>query len=293
MKQRILFFLVLLIAISSTIAFQISKKSKIIESMIYFPIHGSISFSLANTSVNLLKKENQQQYSIIWSVQSSLTEKAYLRQDVSLLFVNGRLYDLLGEWQQQVQDISLQKQLSLKDSAKLNVISFHHGEIHEKDQPIKSAQLMSAAKMYIVDSKNKPLHSFITPVTKTDRDWQKLLDKTVANEQQNILNSAKNKYNLNLDDYDIMLLTELVKLNEEPLANFTTAQTQKIVGELWEGLYKNYYLNIKKADGTTVSPIGSTIPLLLFSKNNEKLLILFESTNEEIFLLRQSLPNSH
>lgn len=50
------------------------------------------------------------------------------------------------------------------------------------------------------------------------------------------------------DDYYHLYLPELVQYNEQPFMDLTTNETEMMIGNLWEGLYKNYFLGIKKTE---------------------------------------------
>lgn len=289
MKQVIVLAIVLAIALVATIIFQVKNHSQAEESMIYFPIHETMTFESANTAVNILGPTSNGRYSILWRVHSILKERVYLRQDISLLFFNGRLRDLQGEWKQKAKEISMQKKIVAKETAIIKVISFHHGEIHEANERITSTQWMSSDHVYVINNKYDPFQSFSVPKTKTAREWKHLLDNAVNAQDEQLLRKSAKLFSLATKDYEIMPLTEISVLNEEPLRGFSMEQTEKIVGELWEGLYKNYFLRIKKADGTIISPINSTIPLLLIAKDQTHLLIIFEDATGEVILLRQSL----
>ncbi|MFJ5758012.1 hypothetical protein ACIQAA_02440 [Neobacillus sp. NPDC093182] len=52
---------------------------------------------------------------------------------------------------------------------------------------------------------------------------------------------------------------------------------------------KNYILGIKKADGTSEDPIGSTLPLILIATDKTHLLVLTETASGEPILLRQMM----
>ena len=98
-------------------------------------------------------------------------------------------------------------------------------------------------------------------------------------------------YSFDLDQYTTIPLTSIYQYEEVPLPGFNKEQTQAIIGRLWEGLYKNYFLGVKKQDGTTIDPIGSTIPLILVSTDQTHLLVVSELKDDDIMLLKQQIPH--
>lgn len=288
--KRIISFGVIICLI--VISFLLKNNEQVQESMIYFPLDQTVSFNLANSSLNLIKNNQKDKYEIVWTVNSSLSEDAYLRQDISMLFVNGRLYDTINEWKRRSKEIAVQKKFTLTDTALLDVISFHHGELHGTNAPITSAQYYSAAKMYVIDSKYEPIHSFSIPKTASDEEWVQILTNKLTKSETKHLQTVQANLKINLNDYYIVPLTDFDNFQKILTDNVTITKANQIIGQLWEGLYKNYFLNIKKADGTTISPIGSTIPLLLLNKTIDNLIVSFETGDGDFQYLYQNLANS-
>ena len=102
-------------------------------------------------------------------------------------------------------------------------------------------------------------------------------------------NKGIRHYTIHLHDYQAIPFTLFNENAKSGLSGFSKASSNRIVGQLWEGLYKNYFLGIKKADGTIISPIGSAIPLILLAKNKSHILVLTETVNGEPILLRQMI----
>lgn len=102
------------------------------------------------------------------------------------------------------------------------------------------------------------------------------------------LSSSIKKFHISPEQYHTkLLLTDLINYNDAPLPNFSKEQSAKIIGQLTEGLYKNYFLGVIKEDGTIADPIGSSIPVLLINDNH--LLILFTTVDGESIVLRQQI----
>ena len=260
------------------------------ESFTYFPANQNAYFQAANTSLTMLDPSNGE-YIILWRIGSVLDRKAYLRQDISFLFSNGLLVDSMGkEWKQQTNIIHVEKKVVQNESANYKAISFHHAEIHSNDS-ITSSQKMTYDELYVLDSKFSTLHSFHHPTNKEEQEWQSIIDNLIQQRLQSSLEKAQKSLGINPELYVIFPLTVLYQYEEKPLQGYSVKETKEIIGRLWEGLYKNYFLGIQKKDGTTTDPRGSTIPLILISKNKSHLLVISQLLNGEVVSLRQQIPS--
>jgi hypothetical protein len=260
------------------------------ESFTYFPANQNAYFQTAETSLTMLDQSNEG-YTILWRTGSVLDRKAYLRQDISFLFGNGFLVDSMGkEWKQQTDKIKLEKKVVQNESANYKAISFHHAEIHSNDS-ITSSQKMTYDDLYVLDSKFSTLHSFHQPTNNEEQEWKKIIDNLIQQRLQVSLEKAQKTLGINPDHYTIFPLTDLYQYEERPLQGFSVQETKEIIGRLWEGVYKNYFLGIQKKDGTTTDPRGSTIPLILISKDKSHLLVISQLLNGEVVSLRQQIPS--
>ena len=265
-------------------------KNQVEESFTYFPADQNAHFEATGTSLTLMDKSNKG-YTLLWRIGSVLDRKAYLRQDISFLFKNGILIDSMGkEWKQQTDKINWQKKVVQKDSANYKAISFHHGEIHSNDS-ITSSQKITNDELYVLDSKFSTLHSFHQPTNKEEQEWKNVIDNLIQQRLQVSLENAQKTFNINPKNYTILSLTDIYQYEEKPIQGFNTQETKEIIGRLWEGLYKNYFLGIQKKDGTTTDPRGSTIPLILISKDRSHLFVISQLMDGEVVSLRQQIPN--
>ncbi len=263
------------------------------ESITYFPIDPKISFREANTTITLLKKAANGQYTYIWKLTSTLDRKAYLRQDAGLLFSNGRLTAVLRGWEQNTDYLKQEKMITAEQSGILQAIAFHYAELHHHNQ-IFSSQRISSDQLYVINpSAGYPLHSFRSPSSKEEQEWKNRLDTQTSMMLHYSWERGIRFFSINPDQYDHFPLTELNEKKLDSLAGLSKNKTKAIIGRLWEGLYKNYLLGIKKADGTIEKPIGSTVPLILISTDKTHLLVLTESAQGESILLRQMIEYEH
>jgi len=259
------------------------------ESFTYFPTDQKASFHTADTSLTLIG-EAANGYTIKWEVSSVLDRKAYLRQDISLLYVNGLLKEKIGQdWKQEEDKIHLDKKIQQDDSANFKAISFHHAELHRNGR-ITSTQKITHDDLYVLHSTDAPLHSFHQPIGKEDKEWKFVIDQIIQNRLKLALQKAEGKFNINHDQYTVIPLTDMYQFEASTLPGFNEQETKKILGRLWEGIYKNYFLGIKGMDGTTIDPVGSTIPLILIANDQSHLFVISELKNGEAMILRQQIP---
>lgn len=111
------------------------------ETIKFFPLDPSVEFTSADTHLSLVEQTGNDQYLMKWETESQLSKPAYLRQDVSLLYMDGKLKGVKGLWKQEEQNIVLQLEFEESDSTHFEAVTFHYGEIHnDKDNDIKSVQ---------------------------------------------------------------------------------------------------------------------------------------------------------
>jgi hypothetical protein len=269
-------YLVLVGFILVILAFSIHqyKNPNVQESITYFPIDPKVAFKTAQTTLTVLNKPAN---TIVWKEHSTLDRKAYLRQDAALLYANGRLIDELWNWKQNTAIIDQEKRITMGESVLLQAITFHHAELHENDNQIFSSQAMSSAQLYFITSQAD------------EANMKKQLDEQTERMLQLNWNKGLRHFSINLNNYRAFPLSQFNELAKDTLPGFTKPETGTIVGNLWEGLYKNYILGIKKADGTIENPKGSTLPLILIANDKTHLLVLTETSSGEPILLRQMM----
>jgi hypothetical protein len=265
-----------------------SKEPPVRESIIFFPLDPNVTFTKADTRLVLKPKKKNNKYVLLWHTMSSLDRKVYLRQDISLLFANGRLLETLSKWKENSQTLLQEKTVKEKNSQLFQAISFHYGEIHD-GETIRSSQKMSGDYLYVIDSAYSPLMSFRQARTTEQKEWENVLNQTTRQFLDYKTKQLVSHFSIREKNYYHFYLSELIVYNEQPFPDLSMEKTQKIIGNLWEGLYKNYFLGIKKKNGTIISPIGSTMPTILISKDYTHLVVLFETRDEEKIQLIQQI----
>jgi hypothetical protein len=257
-----------------TFVFYQHTNPQVQESITYFPIDPNVTFKTAETTLTLM---NQQANTILWKEHSILDRKAYLRQDAALLYANGRLLEGLWNWKQHTAVLEQEKKITMDQSTFLQAITFHHAELHDKEDQISSSQTMSSSQLYFIT----------TPADEVN--IKKQLDQQTERMLQLSWNKGLRHFSINLKNYQAFPLSQFNEQAKDALPGFTKSETAAVVGNLWEGLYKNYLLGIKKADGSSESSKGSTLPLILVASDKTHLLVLTETASGEPILLRQMM----
>ncbi|WP_228275759.1 hypothetical protein [Gracilibacillus oryzae] len=266
----------------------IFAENKTSETMKFFPIDETIQFTEAETNLSLLQQLSNDQYQIRWVSSSKMNEPVYLRQDISILYMDGILIGMKGLWKEEEKDITLKLDFEESDSSHFQAISYHHGEVHYPNDIIKSAQTMSYDDLYVIDSPYSPLEAFQKAETDLQKNWQETLDHATNQQLHFRWKQWMDAEKINPDNYDLIPLTSLYLYNEQPITGLTQDQTDRVIGQLWEGLYREYILPFSQKKIIS----QHVIPIILIDKNREYLLVLFKDENNQRKLLKQNITKS-
>src|SRR5690606_37843166 len=117
-----------------------------------------------------------------------------------------------------------------------------------------------------------------------EKKWERNLNKITEQQLNNHWNRLINQLDIQINEYDRIPLAELVQYENKPLPGRTEAETKKIIGQLWEGLYKNYIVLLKEEENLKNEHY---MPLILIAKNNDHLLIIFELNKKSQKLIQK------
>ncbi|QHE52963.1 hypothetical protein [Pontibacillus sp. HMF3514] len=282
---------VLIIILCHIIAFigvLVLKPNKEVSVVKFFPLDEVKRFDETFTDLTLLSESDEDEYDFMWKTVSTLEEPVYLRQDVSLLYMDGHLKGVLSKWKENGQNLFQEQKIHGEDSSHYQAVTFHHGEIHYPDDKIKSIQDMSRAELYVIDSPLTPLESFTSPQNQSQEDWKRKLDHATEQQLNYQWNQLIEHYQIPKEQYEIIPLTELPDYETKPFPKLTAEQTQQVIGQLWEGLYKNYVLQFTD---DSKEDINSYVPLVLVDRDGKHLLVLFEDMNQRKQRLIQYYPD--
>ncbi|GAA5415505.1 hypothetical protein Pryu01_00530 [Paraliobacillus ryukyuensis] len=273
MRYHLMIILFLLVGL----LFFIIQSLQSVTTIKYFPFDSSVTFTKAETALNFLTESNQHKYKIEWETKSVVDRPVYLRQDLSLLYVDGRLKGMQSKWQEETDTIDLKASINGEGSSHYQAITYHHAEVHYPEDIIKSVQKISSDELYVFDSAYRPLESFQTPEDHSQQEWKQALDHAATQQLSVHWNKLIDHFELKKEDYYYIPLTFIAQYETKPIPSLTAEDTKRVIAQLWEGLYTNYILPFDQAD-----PIkDSFIPLVLFAKDGTHLKVLYQDQNGE------------
>src|SRR5699024_712001 len=226
----------------------------------YFPIDYDRTFTSAESSLT----PTNEQYTIDWASHSTSEDSLYLRQDVSLLFRNGALVGVLNKWLQNTTTIEQKQPVTIRPNAVVQTISFHHGERHD-NETITSIQAMSTDELYMLKN-----NSFKTPKTYGQTQAVTELDQQIKHQLHMYWEELMNHFNINEEEYSSIPLTEIVNFDQYLSDTVSEKASDRIIGQLWEGLYKNYILAAVEANS------NDFMPIILLANDQTHLFILYK-----------------
>ncbi|WP_047984132.1 hypothetical protein [Ornithinibacillus californiensis] len=272
--------LIILLFISITTAgIYYAQEVKSTPTITYFPIDYRTSFDSAKTNLELYSSDDNNAYEILWHVKSKSETPMYLRQDVSLLFADGKLMGMRSQWRENTDTIQFREKFSSDKNHQWETITFHYGEIHTNED-INSIQHMSHDQLYVFKEHTRFIgfHS-----NQSNLITKLLLDESM---KENLLAHWQDllfHFHLDINNYYSIPLTSLYRYQENPLPTLNQKNTDRVIGQLWEGLYKNYIIpNIDSKEN-----LNSFMPLILIDKNGESLLVIYEINGKKEKLIQK------
>ncbi|HHU19490.1 MAG TPA: hypothetical protein GXZ58_04485 [Bacilli bacterium] len=260
MRNFIVLFLSFILII--IMAYQLNQLT--ITTLNYFPIDSEATFSKTATKLTVNRSDNERSI-LTWEIVSSHELNSYLNQDVGLLFKDGQLVSVQSKWSQTTSQLSQKTDLLALPNSLYQAISYHYLELHHPASQIMSANQMSTAQLYVTDS-----DSFQTPNTKQE----KMVADKLINNTNKILEKNWSElidyYQIDPNLYYQIPLIKLTQYQKTPLPGLTEADSNRVIAQLWEGLYKNYLLRIREQQIN-----GGFMPLILLAKNHQHLYVLF------------------
>lgn len=282
MRKSLFFSLLTLFVLVAGIVYMFKVNS--LPAITYFPIDEKNTFEDAHSELEFTHRNNNDSYDVTWTSSSKSSQSMYLRQDASLLFANGRLRGIRSKWVEDTASIQLKEKLHSKDDNFFQIISYHHGEIHYPDDEIKSIQHMSHDALYVIKSATNKFNAFRSPENDEESNKKSEFDKATKKQLLYQWKQLLTHFNINEASYIAVPLTHLYTYNEKELPGTTQEETDQIIGQLWEGLYKNY---IVPAANTKKNTSPNYVPLILFDKDQSHLIVLFELNGKKEKLIQK------
>jgi len=285
-RNSALIWIILLSLLTAIFLYFLNHRVDTEESMTYFPEDTQIHFKTKQTTLTIKRQKHSSK--LLWATLSKTTTPSYLRQDISLLYKNGRLVNILNKWQQNAQTLEQQKQLTLTSTSYYEAITAHYTETHYPSNIIKSKTNMSYERLAVMGNHTQNWASFHLPTTRLEIQWNDQLTQALQKQNQILLQQAVEKYQIPVQEYDVFPLTHLHIFDHNTLPGLNKKTTHRVVSQLWEGLYNHYILGIEHTNHDRESAIGSHIPLILYHKNADKLLVVIKTAQGHLVLLKQS-----
>jgi hypothetical protein len=290
MLKRYSVWLLLGAFLAAYLLYSSEKDAASINSLTYFPRDPAIHFLTATTSLRQSANEDSGTgYKIHWTTSSETNQAVYLRQDVSLLFQNGMLIQVNNQWKQQVKALTFSKTLSLNKESYFEALTDHYAEHHPKNSDITSQDVMSWDHLFVMTKGLETPQSFTFPTNSRESEFKNRLTAAISKKQSKILEQAAKTYHLKLNAYDVFPLSHIATYQQNPLPGLTEITSRRVISLLWEGLYKNYILGIQVKGPSLESPIGSDMPLILYKKSGDQILVLIHSKSGQLFILKQAI----
>lgn len=279
-------YITIIIAFVIVLFVLILYPNKTVPTITYFPLDPEGEFQKATNTLHLHQKDKSNAYSVSWENYSKSKEPLYLRQDVSVLFKDGKLIGVKSIWKENESTIDFRETFQFKKDHLFQSLTLHYGEKHYPKDVINSLQQMSYSELVVKGTKKDGFMLFQQP--KENQDWQsdKELQKNIKGNLLHHWHRLTSHFNIDLAQYEVVPLTELYQFEDTALMSFTQSQTDEIIAKLWEGLYKNYIIPISEEKDTSSD---SYVPLILFEKHEHHILVLFE-LNGEMMKLKQIYP---
>jgi hypothetical protein len=286
LKKVLIAIIVIVALITGSLLYNLpSLNETFLETITNLPIDEKKKFVNANTSLILINQNDEDEYTLEWKTNSEIDEKLSIGHDISILFEDGRLKETLAKTKENSNKLSQTAKIAGEDSGHFEAITFHYGQIDYPNDIKKSVQSMSYDQIYILDSPLSAIEYFKSPKTPSEEEGKRVLDTIIKQNLEYTWEELIDFFEININNYHSVPLTSLYEYNYLPLPNLTMEDTQEMVAYTWTSLYQHYFLGIEKYDGKTVSPIGSSVPLILYHHTYSHIIIIFTSKDGEKYHL--------
>lgn len=246
------------------------------QSTSLYPIDKNISFIEYETSIEFLDKKKND-YSLQVTTYSKTNEPSNTRQDLALLFIDGVFVDSLANRIDQTDIIEQQQVITESQSARFDVITFHHSQRQDHSGDMLFQYELSHDHAYVLSSPITSVNLFRQPRTNTQKQWQGMLDRTITKEWNRQWQSLIEYYSLNADDYERIAVLHLPDFVERQLSASSKRSLKSIIGLIWYDLYHQYILGKVNNSNQPINTKGSTMPVILLAKDFSHYHILFQT----------------
>lgn len=263
MKKSFAFILLTILIISVIAATNTS-----VPTITYFPPDQTVTFQEQN---NELDYANNQLH---WKTTSTTSEPTYLRQDIAMLYRDGVFLGFTNQWKSNQQTLTFEHLFSKPSSGIYESISYHYSETHNNDD-IRSAALMDYSFLQLdcvntnCQVESNQLKDSVHYNNKVQHHW----DELIAH------------FSIDKHLFTKMSITHLFRYKDQPLPTLSQQETDKVINQLWEGIYANYIIALMD---TNEKQRAHYIPLVLIK--NDEIQILYEINGKKEQLIQKINP---
>jgi hypothetical protein len=218
-----------------------------------------------------------------------------LVQDLSLVYSNGRLIEKRYGYQEESAFLEQRFVHSSEGSHRYDVISFHHALFEDNKGELNSGIHLSADQVYVLSSAFQPTLLFHRSQTNTQKQWQRILDHAISEQWRYHWQYLLSFFQIESNQYEIIPLNQLNRFYQEkmtPTSHFQKpSQFLNLLGRIWEDIYVYYYIGQQAHTDSLLNTQGSSMPVILISKNGSGFKILFRASDgQEVMIERNISP---
>lgn len=245
----------------------------------YFPGHERIRFLKMETQLQSDRDTGTLQLDTFSRTQ----EKNNLMQNFSLLYRNNQLVSILNHWEKNTAVLSSIKETGLEPGF-YEGLTVHQAELH-LNESIYGRERYSQDQLMVL-KQNGSYSAFRQPSNRQEALAFADYNRRVEQQRTQLLQRVAQNDHIRISDYRVIPLNELTDKTLTKVFPFSEAKAERIAGQLWEGLYKNFVRGIQLTQEQGVQAIGSTLPLLLIAPDH--MLIVIRAQSGQMVLLRQN-----
>ncbi|MFT8317512.1 MAG: hypothetical protein ABF651_04450 [Sporolactobacillus sp.] len=245
----------------------------------YFPeAEPSLKLS-GKTQIHL----HPQAQALTWRIQSHSASPVYLLQNFSLLYRNNQLIAINNVWKQQVRSLLTVKHLQA-EAGYFQGLSVHQAEEHNGEK-VRGREVFSSDQLFVMKKGDRWFAFSDQHWTSAEKYYAGQLTSEINQQQAALTQKAAKIYGFNPSDYKMVLLSDLNETNADRFFPGSPADSRRIAGQLWEGLYKTMVRGFDMGEAQYEPVKGSSLPILLIGRDH--LLVVIESSAQRVIVLKQ------
>lgn len=211
---------------------------------------------------------------------SQTNKPTLFRQDHILLFQDGVLVSKSIQNEDNVDTVIQKTETSAKYNHLYQVISFHFAKTHDQQYQ----QTMSSDYLYVSATKYGGIQSFHQPETLQHRNWKEIIDRGIHHQMNYEWKEAFHDFQINPNDYYIFPLSQMpIYSKQEELPGISAEVAPVVIRNIWNALFEHLFTESER------NPLGSSMPLILISKDGTTFRVIYRSSGGLYHELNQSI----